>query len=484
MAAHGLSKSRIIEGRQCPRRLWLKVYRPEVGEWETGTRNLLQAGLDVHEVFRGLHPGGVLIDTDDDLAAALAETGRHLAGGAGTLFEATFAHQGVLVRADFLERRSSRCRVHEVKSSTGVKDVHLDDAAIQHWVLAGCGLDLEATCVTHIDNRFVYQGNRDYHGLFADADVSGQVAALLPEVPAWVEACRVILAGSEPAIPADVDCESPWACPFAGYCFPAGPEVPFPIETLPGSTAEVERLKAAGFTSIRQVPRDLLRLGRHLRMWQAVHDGAAVVDPELPRTLRDLPFPRFFLDFETIQFAVPIWVGTRPYEQLPFQFSCHVEWAGGRLEHREFLDLGGGSPLRPFAERLLETLGTAGPIVTYGPFERRILRESGERFPDLQPALEALKGRVVDLLSLLRRWYYHPAMAGSWSIKNVLPAIAPELRYETLQEVRDGGAAQAAFLEAIHPGTAAPRRDALRRHLLAYCARDTLGLVTIVRHFA
>jgi hypothetical protein len=180
---------------------------------------------------------------------------------------------------------------------------------------------------------------------------------------------------------------------------------------------------------------------------------------------------------------VPIFAGTRPFEALPFQWSCHIENSPGEIEHAEFLDLGSAPPMRALAEHLLATLGSAGPIVVYAPYERRVLTELAARFPDLAARLAALAERIVDLHPITRRHYYHPAMHGSWSIKAVLPTVAPDLGYETLGEVRDGLAAQAAYLEAIDAKTSASRRAALRRALLDYCRHDTLALVRLVEFF-
>ncbi len=182
-----------------------------------------------------------------------------------------------------------------------------------------------------------------------------------------------------------------------------------------------------------------------------------------------------------MQFAVPIWAGTRPWEQLPFQWSCHIERAPGELEHREFLDTSGDAPMRACAETLLKTLGTQGPVFVYSGFERRILGELADRFPDLAAGLHAVSGRLVDLLPVTREAWYHPAMKGSWSIKDVLPTVAPDLDYADLGEVADGTAAQNAFAEAIHPGTPPERADEIAASLLSYCSYDTLALVRLGR---
>jgi hypothetical protein len=252
---------------------------------------------------------------------------------------------------------------------------------------------------------------------------------------------------------------------------------------LGGSKEKLFELMHGGYSDVRDVPEALLESDMQRRIWQQSRLEAPFVGAELRELVRALAFPRHYLDFETIGPAVPIFAGTRPFEALPFQWSCHIEKSRGAIEHEEFLDFGSAPPMRALAEHLLATLGLAGPIVVYTPYERRVLTELAARFPDLSARLAALKERIVDLHPITRRYYYHPAMHGSWSIKAVLPTVAPDLGYETLGEVRDGLAAQAAYLEAIEAKTSAPRRAALRRALLDYCRHDTLALVRLVEFF-
>jgi hypothetical protein len=180
---------------------------------------------------------------------------------------------------------------------------------------------------------------------------------------------------------------------------------------------------------------------------------------------------------------VPVWAGTRPYQQLPFQWSCHVEDSRGHLTHHEFLNTSGAPPMRPFAVSLLETLGRDGPILIYSHFERTVVRQLAELFPDLSDELLGLIPRLVDLLPLTRRGYRHPALNNGYSLKAVLSTIAPDLDYQNLPEVRNGSEAQLAYLEAVEPSTSSERRDTLREHLLRYCERDTLALVRLVQLF-
>lgn len=206
------------------------------------------------------------------------------------------------------------------------------------------------------------------------------------------------------------------------------------------------------------------------------------MDPDAAAELRQHLYPRYYLDFETIAFAVPVWAGTRPYQQIPCQWSCRIEREDRSVEHKQFLDTRGELPVKALAENLIAAVGTKGPIFAYGSFEGTMLDGLAEMLPRVAAKLRKIRSRLVDVLALARQVYYHPEMKGSWSIKAVLPTIAPELDYGAL-EVQDGGMAQEAYLEAIHPETAAERRETIRRNLLEYCGRDTEGLVAIARFF-
>ncbi|MDA8383151.1 MAG: DUF2779 domain-containing protein, partial [Betaproteobacteria bacterium] len=181
----------------------------------------------------------------------------------------------------------------------------------------------------------------------------------------------------------------------------------------------------------------------------------------------------------------PIWAGTRPYQQIPFQYSVHRLGKHGEIEHSAFLDLSGNDPSRGFAEQLIQDCGTAGPVFVYNAaFENARMSELATRFPDLKEGLDAIIARVVDLLPIARNRYYHPSQKGSWSIKAVLPAVVPELSYDALDGVRNGGEAQEAFLEAIAPQTSDETRETLRAQLLTYCGLDTYAMVRLWQVFA
>jgi hypothetical protein len=479
----GLSKSRLIAWRQCPRRLWLEVNRPDLRLDDTAIRQRFAVGHQVGALARDLLPGGVLIGAEDDLATALADTQQALdLLPDKPLFEPAFQHDGLLVRIDLLLPEDTAGRHHhlvEVKSTASVKDYHLPDAATQAWVAGQAGLDLSRVSIAHLDTSFVYPGNGDYCGLFHWSDVTRRIAPLLEQVPDWATEARVVLAGGQPDIEPGDQCDTPFECPFQQHCCP--PAAEYPVTLLPDrrGKALARELVAEGFEDLRDVPAERIVDPLQQRILDATRTGQARLDPEVSALIGAVGWPRYYLDFETIAFAVPVWAGTRPYQALPFQWSCHIESAPGQLRHADFLDTTGEAPMRRFAEQLLAILGKTGAIFVYSPYESRILGELAQAYPDLAQSIRAVMDRLFDLLPLTQAHYYHPAMKGSWSLKAVLPTVAPDLDYAALGEVRDGTAAQVAYVEAIDPQTSENRREALVKDLLDYCRLDTLALVRL-----
>jgi len=481
-----LSKTKLLSLVQCPRKLWLETYSPELLPEPSAEKTaMLATGNTVGEIARRLYGRGAghVVSFDRGLRAAIEST-RALVerGGREPIFEATFDHDGVSVRVDVLDRSEPQPKIVEVKSSARVKDHHIDDCAIQAWALARNGLNVRQVAVATLNPEFVYAGDGRYEGLLVETDVTERVQERLEDIGELVLAARRTLAElDEPAIAVGTQCGAPHGCDFYGHCAP--PAGKYPVLDLGGSKEKLYELMNAGYGDLRDVPEAKLDGDVQRRIWQQSRLEAPHVGQELREAVIALPFPRYYLDFETIGPAVPIFAGTRPFEALPFQWSCHIEKGSGAIEHAEFLELDGEPPMRRLAERLLATLGTRGPIIVYTPYERRVLHDLAARYDDLAPGLRALAERIVDLHPVTRRGYYHPAMHGSWSIKAVLPTVAPDLSYEKLGAVRDGLAAQTAYLEAIDANTPAARRDALRGALLNYCRHDTLALVRLVEFF-
>ena len=491
-----LSKSKLLSFRQCPKRLWLQTHRPELAEIDGATLSVMASGTHAGEIFRETYPEGVLVDTDD-LVSALAMTQALIASHPySPIFEATFQANDVLVRIDMLAPVEGGYRLVEVKSSTCVKTYHLDDATIQTWVAQNAGIPILKTEIAHIDNRFVYQGNEQYKGLFVEENIGAAVAERLPQVSHWVREAQAMLQNEEPGICAGAQCYDPFACPFVAYCHRNVVQTEFPVEILPRNNGLAANLKAAGYADLRDVPEDRLEKTIHQKVLRVTKSGIAELNSDAGRLVRALLYPRYYLDFETIAFAVPRWANTRPYQQVPFQFSCHVELAPGTVAPSSFLSTDGTDPRRAFAMAVIEAVNPEllhdlglqermpGPVLVYNAaFERKRIEELAGTFPDLADALLAINERIVDLLPITRQHYYHAQMRGSWSLKAVLPTIGAGLGYDGLA-VANGGMAQDAFLEMIDVDTESERKEALRQGLLDYCALDTHALLELVTFFS
>jgi hypothetical protein len=471
---------------QCPRKLWLEQYSPELEDESAMDWAAIETGNVVGAMAREIYAGAQShrITNERGLRAAVADTAALItAGGNDTVFEATFDHSGLTVQVDILERSSGSPRLIEVKSATSLKDHYLQDCAIQAWTLAASGTPPAQIVLAHVDNSFVYAGDNNYEGLLNELDITDAVNRLVPSVPELIDRTRATLAElDEPKKDIGEHCRQPYDCPFFEHCAP--PQGEYPVTGLGGRKQKLYELMLEGYSDIRDVPDDSLSSESQRLIWESTKSESPFIGPELKEFANSLPFPRYYLDFETIAFAIPIWADTKPYQALPFQWSCHIERTPGEVEHREFLDTSGEPPMRICAESLVAALGDDGPVLVYTSYEKRVLRELAERYPDMADALVAISERIVDLHPPTKAHYYHPRMLGSWSIKAVLPTIAPDLDYSQLSDVTDGQAAQTAYLELIKPETSAARRESLRKALLRYCCYDTLALLRLLSFFA
>ena len=479
-----LSKSRLISAWQCAKRLHLEKHHPELGVISPQTRSLWETGHRVGEIARQLYgaPGSVEIEFDRRTGLLIRKTRELLEGGADfPIFEATFRHEGVLVRVDVLMPDAGGWRMIEVKASTSIKDYHVLDCAIQDWVLRNAGIDVTCVSLAHINNRFVYGGDGNFDGLLIEHDLTDEVRTLEPAVLELVARAREAVTGPRPHVPVGAHCTSPYDCQFMDHCWPTDTE--YPVAGLGGGKAKLGEYAALGYRDICDVPADLITAETQQRIHRVTCSGDAEILDGARRELEALAYPRYYLDFETIAPAVPLWAGTRPYQALAIQWSCHVEEATGQFRHREFLDLSGDPPMRPLAQELIECLGDSGPVLMWTRYEEGVLNNLAELYPDLAAPIAGIVERLVDLHPVVKKNYYHPRMLGSWSIKAVLPTIDPDMDYAALEGINEGTAASDGFIEAIQPDVSPERKSELGEQLRRYCRFDTEAMVEVVRFF-
>jgi CRISPR/Cas system-associated exonuclease Cas4 (RecB family) len=378
-----LSKSKLLSFRQCPKKLWLQSHHPELEVTSAATEASYAVGNAVGAVARRLYDPegrGELVEVGRLGYEAALRRSRELLNTAQPIFEGGFATGGAMAFADVMlpiEREGSLgWRMVEVKSATGVKDYYREDAAIQAFVAHSAGVRLERIAVAYVDNAWVYAGDGDYRGLLIEEDVTEESLGKEEEVRGWIAAAQAIVGqGSEPVKATGSHCEDPFPCGFREYCQSREHPVEYPVAWLPNIRTQALKahIEAGQVTDVRQVPDELLNSIQQRVKTQTLSGDAYFDAAQAAAELAQHPLPAFFLDFETISFAVPIWKGTRPYQPLTFQFSVHRIGTGGELEHRDFLDLSGVDP----REALAEVLIAACDVAELGLAETQIAEAEG-----------------------------------------------------------------------------------------------------------
>jgi hypothetical protein len=480
-----LSKSKYLAGLQCLKRVYLEVHQPQLASApDVSTQAMLDMGTEVGERARSLFPGGVLVgESHRQREAALAHTVSVINDlTVPAIFEGAFQHNGVLVRVDILQRvegepaGQAAWRLIEVKSSSRVKDVHLDDLAIQRYVLQGAGVYVTTMCLMHINTQYLYQGGDiDLQALFTLEDVSEMVAECGLLVPDRLGAMKTAVTQSEaPSIEPDRHCHTPYECPFWSHCTTNKP--PRWVYHLPGSKQVVSQLIEQGISTIDEIPDDT----KLTLVQRRVKDNVEWISRKLGAVLESVQYPVHHLDFETVMLAIPRFPSTRPYQALPVQWSNHIEQETGEVAHQEFLHADVSDPRKVLAESLLDSLGDKGSICVYSPYEESIIEQLAKALPSYCQALMAIVKRLWDLHPIVRDHYYHPRFGGSYSLKEVLPAVVPTLAYDDLI-IKEGGQAASEYYRMVFLETDWIERVRIQEALRHYCKRDTLAMVELRR---
>ena len=473
-----LTKSRVLDGVQCQKRLWLQTNQSDrARRLSLGEERIIRQGREVDQMARKLYSGGrQVVARNND--AALKETRALMAGGAKCLFQAAFSASDALVRCDILRRNGDAWDIVEVKSSTRRKDEHIDDLAVQWHVAESAGVPLAEAFLLLVNSggKCVFP---DLSNLMYEAEVTDEVQEIASRIPDLLRELGTTLdAPDAPDIPIGRRCFSPRECPFTEHCWKAVPDASF--HTIPRlGWDKKEDLIARGV--LRAADADVPLTKNQQRYVNAVRSGQPDVDAAAVRAqLAELEFPLHFLDFETINPAIPRFAGMRPYQSFPFQFSCHIlRGTDGKEEHREFLHLDSADPRRPLLSALLECVGEAGSIVVHHKQMEAGVLEGLFDIAEVGEAerLSGMLGRLWDLEAVFKKNCLHPEFLGRTSMKAILPVIAPAMSYGNLK-IQEGNDAMAAWDLTIRGEE--NYADALRE----YCKRDTGGMVEIYRHLA
>jgi predicted RecB family nuclease len=465
------------------KRLYWQVHAPELAaQSDTATEAIIEQGREVGLLARQLFPGGVEVRSDGGLGRAIRATQELVANPeVPAILEGVFEHAGVLVKVDILHRRKDgRWRLIEVKSSTTVKEEHLDDLGIQYRVLSRSGVDVASACLAHVNRNYVRDGAINPMRFFRIRNLTRRVHRLQPKLTFQLRAQFTVLRlPNAPNVKPGKQCTNPVVCEFFQHCNP--PRSNDHIGYLPRLHASaMQELEEMGIASICDIPEDFDLTEIQRRAATCVQTGEPWFSPELRNVLGGLVYPVYFADFETVNPAIPRFAGMRPYDHMPFQWSVHVQrQPDAKPEHYEFLATDARDPRREFISSLCSVLGNSGSIVVYSSFESQRLSEDAIWFPEFADGINAIQSRLVDLLPIVREHTYHPTYAGSYSIKSVLPALVPEMTYEGM-EVANGQDAGIAWESIVRGGLSSDERERIKKALLDYCGQDTLAMVSLL----
>ena len=481
----GLSKSRYCRGLQCPKILWMDKYKPEEAA-DVLPEAVLANGNMVGDLARGYFGEYSLVEFSYDKQNMVQQTMDLMNGGSANIAEASFLIDGLYCAVDILHKNGEGWDIVEVKSSTHVSDIYVEDMAFQYYVLIRCGVNVKGIYNMHIDNTYVFHDHLDLHGLFLIEDYTEICKKKYPAVKENVSDIRKYVdTAEEPVKDIDLCCDSPYECAYKQYCWRHVPEQ---------SVFDIRRLHAdkkfeyyhQGIITYEDIVKKCppINATQMRQAETAYYHKADTIDTAAIKVFLDtLTYPIYHLDFETFQLAVPQWEGCRPYEQIPFQYSLHIEYEDGRLEHREFLAKEGTDPRRALAESLVKDIPMNVCGLAYNmSFEKNVILGLAELYPDLQDHLLSIRENMHDLMIPFRKQqYYTEAMQGSYSIKYVLPALCPgdpELDYHNLDQVHNGSEASAAFADM--PNHSPEEIAELRANLLKYCGLDTYAMVKVL----
>ena len=448
---HVLSKSTFLYGSQCTKRLYFYKFRRDlIEETSPSQQAIFDQGTSVGEMARDLFPGGIDASpaTPFEYAKSVLYTKKLIEEGAKMIYEAAFQFEGVLAAVDILVKRNGKWKAYEVKSSTSVKEVNLLDAALQYHVITKSGIELADIFIIHLNNEYIRKKSLVLEELFAIESVKQSaednqsfVKTKISELKALIESKQ------EPKINIGPHCFDPYSCDFIDHCWKHIPEPS--VFSISGLRANKKfELYEKGILSFEDLPTDYTLNEYQQQQVDCHQNGKTVIDSaSISRFLKELPYPLYFMDFETFQPAVPLYSQGRPYQQISFQYSLHFKKnKSGSVKHSEYLADVPKDPRIPFIERLLQDTSSPGIILTYNMgFEKSILQGIAADFPKYNKHINQLCDRLVDLMTVFRKgWYYKPEMNGSYSIKQVLPALCPELSYDEM-DIGDGVSASLAY---------------------------------------
>ncbi len=491
-----ISKAKIMRGYQCAKSFYLSIHHKE---FEPKISPELQALFDqghaVSELARLQYSkkyskAVVVENTPWDFVGALKKTKELLNLKSEVIFEAAFEYKGCFARIDLMiyNQNTERWHIADFKSTTKVKDEHYDDIGLQAWIIANAGLPIEKISVIHLNNLCTYP---DLDQLFTEVDVTEKLREFYPQISVQLNQLFPNLKSDEiPVVDIGKHCQKPNLCVFFDKCFsekniPA--ESIFNIPTLNEKKWDLYDKRMIDIYDSRLLETDDLNEKQKIFLDVQKTKKRFVNSVEVRNSLESWQFPLIFLDFETISYAIPKYEGTRPFQQVPFQFSIHVLKSKDDMdcEHYEFLNDQDTDPRESLVKKMSDIFKQlpqqSSVVAYYSKFEAGCLQDLADYFSQYAAELIQIKNRLVDPLPIFREHIYDHEFKDSFSLKSVAPAILGQKASYTGLDVGDGGAAQRAYLKLLKSNISTLEKNQIIKNLLLYCKKDTEVLVDLVR---
>lgn len=485
-----LSKSKYCRLWQCAKQLWLDTNHPELQTADPAREERMAVGNAIGDLAMGLFGSFTEVTVlkengRPDITAMIEKTKDCVKAGTENICEASFSFEGLYCAVDILRKQDGGYAIYEVKSATHEAEIYGVDIAYQKYVLEKCGVPITGTYLVCINSDYVRGERLDITQLFRIVDMAEWVDLEMPLIPSRLKLAEKTLSSEdEPILDIGENCDNPYHCVYWEYCSRHLPKPSvFDLYRMAGKKKyEYYRKGMVSYNDLLAEPKLNEKQLRQIQF--ELSDCGKHIDKDSIRAFLDtLSYPIYFLDFETMQQAIPLYSGTKPYQQIPFQYSLHyIERPSGPLQHKAFLAEAGEDPRRAIAESLCQNIPMHVCVTAYNKsFECGRLKELAQQFPDLAEHLQNIQENIRDLLVPFQSgYYYNRAMGGSFSIKSVLPALYPndpELDYNNLEGVHNGGEAMTIFprIKDMPP----EEQIAARKNLLAYCKLDTYAMVKV-----
>jgi len=403
--------------------------------------------------------------------------------GEKILLQGRFEYKNLTCIVDVLEKAETGFNLYEIKSSTSVKPEHLDDLAFQNYVLKGHGLDIEKMFVVHVNKEYVRHGEINSKEISVVVDVTEEVKLKIEQIETHIADVIEILNKSTPPSLSPRFAKSKFSEWMKVYKHINGDFEKYSIYTLARFNAKLcGELEDLDIKLISEIPGSIKLHSKQQGQVQAAKLDKQIIDNQrIKEFVENVKYPLYFLDYETMSSVIPHFDGTKPYQQLPFQYSLYVlDNPGGELRHLEYLHTENSLPCLPLLQKLKEDIGNEGTIfVWHEIFEKSRNTEMGELFPEYKEFMITVNERIIDLkIPFSNDWFIDKDFHGSASIKDVLPALIKDLSYKDL-EIQGGSVAQRVWMETILEGKNITTKDEIMNQLLDYCKLDTLAMVRL-----